>query len=59
MVGYTVYDPITGIILRFGDCALDDWDLQSGEGEAMWPIKEALHDDEWMIVDGEKVWIGD
>lgn len=55
MVEYTVYDPTTGMILRFGSCALDDWELQVGEGEALWVWKEALRDDEWKIINGEKV----
>lgn len=55
MSDYTVYDPATGIILRFGYCAFDDWEAQAGEGEVLWHIREALRDDEWKIIDGEKV----
>lgn len=56
MYEYTVYDPTTGVILRWGSVTqLDDWDLQAGEGEALWKFKEILKDDEWKIVDGEKV----
>lgn len=55
MLEYTVYDPLTGLILRYGDCAEHDWKNQAGPGEALWPYYEALRDDEWMIVNGEKV----
>ena len=54
-VDFTVYDPVTGEILRFGYCALDDWELQPGPGEMLWKYKEQLNDLEWKIVDGEKV----
>ena len=55
MVEYTVYDPATGEILRFGECAEHDWEKQAGEDEALWPIAEKLRDDEWKIVNGKKV----
>ena len=55
MLEYTVYDPLTGVILRYGDCAEHDWEKQAGPGEELWPYYEALRDDEWMIVNGEKV----
>lgn len=58
MLEYTVYDPLTGLILRFGDCSEEDWEKQAGPGEAMWRIPEKLRDNEWMIVAGEKVRIG-
>lgn len=55
---YTVYDPMTGVILRFGYCPQEDWERQAGPGEVMWHVREALRDDEWMIVAGEKVPLG-
>ncbi|HEY9155590.1 MAG TPA: hypothetical protein VIM69_10685 [Opitutaceae bacterium] len=58
MLEYTVYDPLTGIILRYGECPEEDWDKQAGSGEAMWRTPEKLKDTEWMIVNGEKARIG-
>lgn len=55
MVDYTVYNPETGLILRFGYCPVEDWTLQAGPGEMLWKYKEQLSDLEWKIVDEEKV----
>lgn len=55
MVEFTVYEPMSGGILRYGECPLDDWEKQAGPGEMLWPLREALRDDMWKIVDGHKV----
>lgn len=51
---FTLYRTDTGEILKKGHCLEGDLDLQAGDGEAVWP-GEALDDEAWLIIDGEKV----